>query len=323
VFVLKRCVGVLLAVALPACSGGGAGENPVPAPVAAASVAAAPSGEASAAAPRLSPTAEAVWAVCEGKVPRGAEDRRLVAERMGVLADQKSDEARRVLLHCLNADASPTEARIEAARILIAQEAERELVVAALRKLLRNREPDVRLWHKTLLAQLFTLRAKEALPEISDAILITEEEAKSLGLADVVDAAVRALVDFDTPEAWAGLERAAQDTRAEVRRPVVQALAALFNRPKARARLLKFLDDPSPDVRTRACTLLLYEPLSRRDRRPDLFKSNPCFATPAAWPNVVVRVRAAIDTYDAYIRANPPPRPPGVRQGPPSAAPPK
>ena len=304
--------------AVPACSGGG-GDAPVNAPASTAPASAA----ASDAAPRLSPTAETVWAVCDGTVPRGAEDRRLVAERMGVLADQKSDEARRVLLHCLNSDAAPTEARTEAARILNEHGAERDLVVAALRKLLRNREPDVRLWHKTILAQLFTLRAKEALPEIADAILITEEEAKSLGLADVVDAAVRALVDFDTPESWAGLERAASDTRAAVRRPVVQALAALFNRPKARARLLKFLDDPSPDVRTRACTLLLYEPLSRRDRRPDMFESNPCFATPAAWPNVAARVREAVETYDAYARAHPPPMPPGVRQGPPSATPPR
>jgi hypothetical protein len=300
-----------------ACSGGG--DAPVPAPTSAAPV----SAPASDAAPRLSPTAETVWAVCQGTVPRGAEDRRLVAERMGVLADQKSEEARRVLLHCLNSDAAPPEARTEAARVLNVHGAERGLVVAALRKLLRNREPDVRLWHKTVLAQLFTLRAKEALPEIADAILITEEEAKSLGLADVVDAAVRALVDFDTPESWAGLERAASDSRADVRRPVVQALAALFNRPKARARLLKFLDDPSPDVRTRACTLLLFEPLSRRDRRPDMFKSNPCFATPAAWPNVAARVREAIETYDAYARAHPPSMPPGVRQGPPSATPPR
>jgi HEAT repeat protein len=316
---LKRFGGLFAlaaTLAVSACSGGSK-DTPASAPASASPA----SGAASDAAPRMSPTAESVWAVCEGTVPRGAEDRRLVAERMGVLADQKSDEARRVLLHCLNSDAAPTEARTEAARILIEHSAERDLVIAGLRKLLRNREPDVRLWHKTILAQLFTLRAKEALPEIADAILITEEEAKSLGLADVVDAAVRALVDFDTPESWAGLERAAQDSRAAVRRPVVQALAALFNRPKARARLLKFLDDPSPDVRTRACTLLLYEPLSRRDRRPDLFKSNPCFATPAAWPNVAVRVREAIDTYDAYARAHPPPTPPGVRQGPPSAPP--
>lgn len=313
-------IGLVLAsmAAVSACSGGG-GDAPVTAPASTAPVSAA----ASNAAPRMSPTAETVWAVCDGTVPRGAEDRRLVAERMGVLADQKSDEARRVLLHCLNSDAAPTEARAEAARILIEHDAERDLVVAALRKLLRNREPDVRLWHKTILAQLFTLRAKEALPEIADAILITEEEAKSLGLADVVDAAVRALVDFDTPESWAGLERAASDSRAAVRRPVVQALAALFNRPKARARLVEFLDDPSADVRTRACTLLLYEPLSRRDRRPDMFKSNPCFATPAAWPNVAARVREAIETYDAYARAHPPPMPPGVRQGPPSATPPR
>lgn len=283
------------------------------------------SGAGSAAAsarPRMSPTAEAVWAVCSDQVPPGAEDRRQIAELLDTLAKQRSAEARTALLHCLESPVGPTEARTAAARLLIELDVERDRVVAALRKLLRNREPEVRLWHKSVLALLFDLRAKEALPEIADAILVTEEEARSLGLADVVDAAVRALVDFDTPESWAAIERAAADSRASVRRPVVQALSALFNRPRARARLLQFLDDPSPDVRTRACTLLLYEPLSRRDRRPDLFPSNPCFVTTAAWPGVAARVRQAIETYDAYAAKQAAKRPPGPGSTPATATPP-
>lgn len=272
---------------------------------------------ADAARPKLSPTAEGVWMVCAGESPPGSEDRQMIAERIDRLADQKSDEARRVLRFCLGSAEAPAETRPAAARKLAELGVDRAELIPALRAMLRNRDTSLRVWHTSILLQLYKLKAVEAIPDMADALLITEDEARTLGLAEVVDAAVRILVAFDTPEAWAGIERAATDPRAAVRRPVVQALAALFGNDKARARLMKFLDDPSQDVRSRACTLIVYEPITRRDRRPDLFKENPCFAEGAAWPAVAAKVRRAIETLPAYERANPPKRPRGFPSGPP------
>jgi hypothetical protein len=306
----------LLAAGLGACR---------PAPVARPVDAGAPAVAVDAARPRLSPTAEGVWIVCSGEAPPGSEDRQMIADRLDRLAAQKSDEARRVLTFCLESEDAPAEARPAAARKLAELGVDRAAIVPMLRKMLRNRDAALRVWHTSILLQLYKLRATEAIPDIADALLITEDEARTLGLAEVVDAAVRILVEFDTPAAWAGIERAATDPRAAVRRPVVQALAALFGNPKARERLLKFLDDPAPDVRTRACTLIVYEPVTRRDRRPDLFRDNPCFESGADWPAVAAKVRHAIATLDAYERAHPPkkPRLPGGRGpvGPAASAP--
>lgn len=268
-----------------------------------------------------SPTAESVLVVCDGRAPRGNDDHRLLAERMDRLAATKSAEAREVFHICVTHEASTGEARVTAARLLV-DLGERDLV-PELRKLLRDRSPELRLWQNTLISLVYKLRARELIPELSDAILITEEEAKSLGLSEIVESAVRVLVDFDTPESWAGIERAATDSRASVRRSVAQSLAMLFSRPKARARLLAFLDDPSPDVRSRACTLLLYDPETRKDRRPDLFRSTPCFVPTARWPETAARVRQAIATLDEYQRRHPPPKRPEPFSPPPGEAPPR
>ena len=68
----------------------------------------------------MSPTAEAVWAVCSDQVPPGAEDRRQIADLLDTLAQQKSAEARAVLLHCLESEVGPMEGRTVAALNVVA-----------------------------------------------------------------------------------------------------------------------------------------------------------------------------------------------------------
>ena len=290
---LKMLFPVVLAMLGPCCDGAGptaSGQKSAP-----ASAASSPGGRA-----MLSPRAEAVQIVCEGTAGPGTEDYQRVSERIDGLAEAKNDETMGVLKLCATRKGNSPDIRAQAVRVL-ARLGDGATARTVLHEMLRDRGPQMRLWHAHLLTTVGLMKAADLVADVAQTLVLTEEESLTMGLADVIETAVRVLVEFNTPDAWRAVEAALRDSRAPVREAVVRSLGRVFAIPAARERLLMALDDPNPDIHSLACMSLLYDPKDRHDRRPDLFKTDPCHpAQPAQWPAVAKSVRFAIATLADY-----------------------
>lgn len=238
-------------------------------------------------APSSSPTALSVTLACSGTAERGSDDEQELARRIGNLREADSAEARRTLRMCLTRGVT-AEARVLAAGALVQlKDAES---VSDVRRLLHDTSSEMRPWQMQLLGAARALKSAEVVPDIDAALRWTTPTEVNVRTFEV---ATELLIDLGTPAAWQVIDRLMATPLPAARAAVAQGLGNRALKADAQLRLMRLLEDADGTVRSRACSVLLYEMGTFNPLKPGLFKQTPCFDNGDAsrWPRVVERIK--------------------------------
>jgi HEAT repeat protein len=254
---------------------------------------------------------------CSGRAAPDSEDALEAGRRLDKLRESGADEARRTLRYCL-AEAGSAELKAYAARALAALGDQES--APRIRAQMHDRSPEVRAWHPVVMDALRLLKDPSVVSDLDAALRFDGPIGEVPGSVRILDVGTTLLVDLGTPAAWAVIDRLLAHPQGAVRTPVVQALGVRIRAPGVVERLLRLLEDPVVEVRTRACSVLLYEMGTFNALKPGLFRQTPCYdnGDAARWKRVVERVRYGYS--DRFVPSDVP-RFVGGRRGPEDDAP--
>jgi|GEM_PF-3573026 len=238
-------------------------------------------------APPSSPTAHSVTLACSGAAERGSEDYQDLARRIGNLREADSAEARRTLRMCLTQGVTAESKVLAAGALALLKDTDS---VPDIRRLLHDISSEMRPWQMQLLGAARALRTADVVPDIDAALRWTTPTEVNVRTYEV---ATELLIDLGTPAAWQVIDRLVATPLPAARAAVAQALGNRALKVDAQRRLLQLLEDADGTVRSRACSVLLYEMGTFNPLKPGLFKQTPCFDNGDAsrWPRVVERIK--------------------------------
>ena len=244
-------------------------------------------GSAAPTAPPSSPTALSVTLACSGAVERTSEDYQDLARRMGNLREADSAEARRTLRMCLTRGVTAEVKVLAAGALALLKDADS---VPDIRRLLHDTSSEMRPWQMQLLGAARALKSTDVVPDVDAALRWASPTDVNLKTFEV---ATELLVDLGTPAAWQVIDRLVATPLPAARAAVAQALGNRALKADAQQRLLRMLEDADSTVRSRACSVLLYQMGTFNPLKPGLFKQTPCFDNGDAtrWPRVVERIK--------------------------------